>query len=286
MADLNKMLDAIEKLARAATPGPWKRGPLGGVFIDTEPNGYGVASCYNNSGAMRNAINNEAFIAVANPAVVLTLIAHLRAARSAVPAQAEAAEVEPGFVMVPGLTHPQPAPDESGENLSDEDQAALEWLHASEPPTAKAAAQPQAQGEHSAGVGDGALALTLLRDVFDAWENGTPCYESPDDGAGYLGTAFRMPDETFHACCDLLNRKFPAGFNAATAQGDGEHSGRVGKCVWTLDDWDNGIWTSTCGEAWSFVDGGPVENRVSFCHHCGTSVEVAAAHKAQQERGQ
>lgn len=40
-------------------------------------------------------------------------------------------------------------------------------------------------------------------------------------------------------------------------------------CEWRLDDADNGIWESACGETWSFVDGGPIENRMLFCHRCG-----------------
>jgi hypothetical protein len=43
-------------------------------------------------------------------------------------------------------------------------------------------------------------------------------------------------------------------------------------CTWKLDGWDEGIWQSSCGEAWSFIDGGPVENRVRFCHGCGKPV--------------
>jgi hypothetical protein len=44
-------------------------------------------------------------------------------------------------------------------------------------------------------------------------------------------------------------------------------------CDWTLDDgpWHT-IWESACGQSWSFVDGGPEDNRVSFCHGCGKPV--------------
>ena len=48
-------------------------------------------------------------------------------------------------------------------------------------------------------------------------------------------------------------------------------------CEWSLEDEDNGIWQSSCGELWSFTDGGPKENRVSFCHHCGKPAIVRAA---------
>jgi hypothetical protein len=43
-------------------------------------------------------------------------------------------------------------------------------------------------------------------------------------------------------------------------------------CTWTLDDDESGTWASSCGELWSFIDDGPDENRVSYCHHCGGKV--------------
>lgn len=59
-----------------------------------------------------------------------------------------------------------------------------------------------------------------------------------------------------------------------------------GECAWTLDDEENGIWQSSCGEAWSFVEGGPTENRVSFCHHCGKSVVPKSMECATDAKGQ
>ena len=49
-------------------------------------------------------------------------------------------------------------------------------------------------------------------------------------------------------------------------------------CEWKKDP-DNEMgdtYHSNCGESWSFVDGGPKENRVSYCHHCGKPVKLAA----------
>lgn len=56
---------------------------------------------------------------------------------------------------------------------------------------------------------DEETALDLLAEVFDAYENGTPCYEEPDEHGGFVGNAFILSDETFHACADLLNRRRP-----------------------------------------------------------------------------
>lgn len=52
-------------------------------------------------------------------------------------------------------------------------------------------------------------ALDLLDTLFTAYENGTPCYEEPDSQGGYLGMAFRIDDDTFRACADLLNKERP-----------------------------------------------------------------------------
>ena len=52
-------------------------------------------------------------------------------------------------------------------------------------------------------------------------------------------------------------------------------------CEWTPDaDFEMGdTYHSSCGELWSFIDGGPKENRISYCHHCGKPVKLLAAPK-------
>lgn len=49
----------------------------------------------------------------------------------------------------------------------------------------------------------------------------------------------------------------------------------VRECEWHCDDPDNGTWESSCGEVWGFVDGGPTENRMMFCHRCGGKLKTA-----------
>lgn len=60
-------------------------------------------------------------------------------------------------------------------------------------------------------------AVRLLGLVFDAWENGVPCHEDGEPDGAYLGMAFRLDDEVFHACCNLLNRLNPPRNAAAQA---------------------------------------------------------------------
>ncbi len=38
-------------------------------------------------------------------------------------------------------------------------------------------------------------------------------------------------------------------------------------CVWTQDS--DGVWCTSCGVTWEFIDGIPEENKAHFCHHCG-----------------
>ena len=59
-------------------------------------------------------------------------------------------------------------------------------------------------------------ALNLLDTLFSSYENGTACYEDPEDCSGFVGHAFKMDDLDFNACCDLLNRTRPrAAIDAA-----------------------------------------------------------------------
>jgi len=49
-------------------------------------------------------------------------------------------------------------------------------------------------------------------------------------------------------------------------------------CTWTEQDNKDmpGTYESSCGEMWSFIDGGVKENRVTYCHHCGGKVVPAS----------
>lgn len=70
-------LDKLEEMAKAATPGPWVRGPYGWVYV-TGADTYAVACCATKSGPMRNSNANEDFIAAANPAAVLEMVDLIR----------------------------------------------------------------------------------------------------------------------------------------------------------------------------------------------------------------
>ena len=62
-------------------------------------------------------------------------------------------------------------------------------------------------------------AIDLLETMFSSYENGTACYEDPEDCSGFVGYAFKMDDLDFNACCDLLNRTRPrAAIDAAKGE--------------------------------------------------------------------
>lgn len=37
---------------------------------------------------------------------------------------------------------------------------------------------------------------------------------------------------------------------------------------------DEDFWQTACGQAWVFLEDGPAENGVKFCHHCGRPVKA------------
>lgn len=67
------------------------------------------------------------------------------------------------------------------------------------------AAQPQ----QAKPLSDAEFALNMLEMMFTAYENGTPCYEDPEDEVGFMGYAFRLADDDFKNIGDFLNRVRP-----------------------------------------------------------------------------
>ncbi len=55
-----------------------------------------------------------------------------------------------------------------------------------------------------------------------------------------------------------------------------------GECEWHRED-DSGIWSSGCGEKWSFHEDGPEENGMHFCHSCGKHLVVEVAEQEQDD---
>ena len=56
-------------------------------------------------------------------------------------------------------------------------------------------------------------------------------------------------------------------------------------CAWSSEDdaFMPGTYRSACGELWSYLDGGWIDNRVNFCHGCGGKV-VEAANNIQEPK--
>ena len=60
------------------------------------------------------------------------------------------------------------------------------------------------------------MALDLLAIMFDAYEEGTDCYEDPEDRSGHLGKAIHLDEDTFQRIADLLNEHRPRNAQPTT----------------------------------------------------------------------
>ena len=56
-------------------------------------------------------------------------------------------------------------------------------------------------------------------------------------------------------------------------------------CEWTGDndpDFCDG-WDTACGEKFTFIEGGPVENNMRFCPYCGATLVAVAPHPTESD---
>lgn len=44
------------------------------------------------------------------------------------------------------------------------------------------------------------------------------------------------------------------------------------ECTWT--EYPEGYWSTSCGRSWTFIEGGPEENGICYCHGCGKPVRI------------
>lgn len=73
------------------------------------------------------------------------------------------------------------------------------------------AGRPVAQQKTQASkpLSDADFAFNMLALMFDAYENGVPCYEDPEDEVGFIGYAYRLADDDFQNIANFLNRVRP-----------------------------------------------------------------------------
>lgn len=67
----------------------------------------------------------------------------------------------------------------------------------------------------------------------------------------------------------------PAVQAAACEAGAASLRQQAQTCRW-VEESGGEFWQSACGEAWSFTEGGPAENKARFCHGCGQRIEAVA----------
>ena len=66
---------------------------------------------------------------------------------------------------------------------------------------------------------------------------------------------------------------------------NGVHARRArrSECEWREDE--DGVWQTGCGHAFTFEDGGPVENQQRFCGYCGARLVEVALSEREARRG-
>lgn len=49
----------------------------------------------------------------------------------------------------------------------------------------------------------------------------------------------------------------------------------IDKCIWNCDQdlAEDDIYVASCGAAYDFISGGPIENNYKFCPSCGREIE-------------
>ena len=100
-------------------------------------------------------------------------------------------------------------------------------------------------------------------------------YEEHPSYEGVGDIVYYHPNAKPANCIDLFTRRQLLAYGAAQRLAGQQRE----NCTWTeQDDKDMpGAYESSCGEMWSFIDGGIKENRVTYCHHCGGKVAIAAS---------
>jgi hypothetical protein len=102
------------------------------------------------------------------------------------------------------------------------------------------------------------------------------------------GVRVDAPRELLLKAAALLSERAPCAESECRVVDDGEvmkcidelsaaARGVDSSCEWREEDpWGSepGTYDSVCGERWSFIDGGPVENNVRFCQGCGKPVKL------------
>ena len=134
-----------------------------------------------------------------------------------------------------------------------------------------------------------AAALAKLRGGVEVPEPAYIWHDNPEDDCdnemfevahvGLVDEGNLYPDGKCKHCTRLFTIDQLLQYGAAQRLAGRERE----TCTWTeQDDKDMpGTYESSCGEMWSFTDGGVKENRVTYCHHCGGKV-VSASPQEQQ----
>ena len=194
-------LQQLKALALAATPGPWTYFPkpkYNEHHVSIPMEGSGMRLALFDTGCQTERPEQDArFIAAANPAVVLDLIARIERAAAPAPTNAtvNGGSVDGNVVYVSMDEKP------TGRLWTVGARCFLAESSAAAPATASGDELPPHAGRE---------ALRLLAVMYDKYENGVQCYEDPEEGAGFMGTAVQLDSADECSCIELLNKYAPS----------------------------------------------------------------------------
>jgi hypothetical protein len=277
-----EQIEELKRRARAATPGPWRKGAgqtVGPISRDDDQS-YGMVVSIADIYGDRDE-EDTAYIAAANPAAVLELIALAERAALVTPAPQAAAGKHPVVEML------RRAMDMAG--LKGVERGLLigffgnEWNKALATPAAAPVKESATAGGIIGWVARTPHGLQIRETEPDAnapfagfWKpvvHAAASQAQAEPVAWYSGTKFYGTQEA--AICGNEPHARPLVY-AGPAPSAASSDARDAACVWKPHSDDSGGWELSCGTSWWFPDGGPQENGVKFCPCCGKPAEIAA----------
>ena len=92
---------------------------------------------------------------------------------------------------------------------------------------------------------------------------------------------YKANNDLIHRLDKILNSQYRDRKRTALTAAKQAQSERAPlSCTWTQeDDFDMpGVYHTSCGEMWSFTEGGIKENNTKFCPHCGGGIKQGGQH--------
>ena len=96
----------------------------------------------------------------------------------------------------------------------------------------------------------------------------------PFDMSKYIGAAlFTHPAPATAQAEPIFCRDTGCSCNDELPDYAAEQAERPPTCLWSRADDDTDVWETTCGHAFTIIDGSPADNQMAFCCYCGRELE-------------